>query len=214
MDKQVVLFSFEQGKICATLKSVKSPTAKLKAGKEPFCFADFLLVKKGESFVVTGVDVIDTFHDIALDYERYLAGCEILLFVQKVCNFNFAEKEIFYELVHTLNELCYGKASCLLIKTKFFLFMLKQNGVPLNLECCSVCEIPFRAKVFLCIDTGELTCEKCRKPFSVILSKSEIDLAKEIEITTYEDLSKLLFEEKKLEHFLAILAKNIQYRFA
>ena len=42
-DKNILLFSLEQGKIWATLKGVKSPNAKMKIAQNPFCFGEFIL---------------------------------------------------------------------------------------------------------------------------------------------------------------------------
>ena len=42
-DKNILLFSLEEGKIWATLKGVRGEKAKMKYAKEPFCFGDFIL---------------------------------------------------------------------------------------------------------------------------------------------------------------------------
>ena len=45
-DKIIKLFSLEEGIISAVLKGVRSQNAKLKFASQPFCFADFNLIKK------------------------------------------------------------------------------------------------------------------------------------------------------------------------
>ena len=52
-DKLVKLFTAETGVISAVLKGVKSANSKLKFACQPFCFAEFELVKKGEFYTIT-----------------------------------------------------------------------------------------------------------------------------------------------------------------
>ena len=62
-DILITLFTVELGKITAVLRGAKQSKAKLKYAGQPFCFADWILVKKGEYFYVTAVDLIDTFYE-------------------------------------------------------------------------------------------------------------------------------------------------------
>ena len=49
-DKLVEIFSAEQGKIIAILKGCKAPSAKLKFAFQPFCFAEFSIIRSGKFY--------------------------------------------------------------------------------------------------------------------------------------------------------------------
>ena len=57
-DKLVEIFSVELGKITAILKGCKAPTAKLKFAFQPFCFAEFSVIRAGKFYQV--IDDIKT----------------------------------------------------------------------------------------------------------------------------------------------------------
>ena len=48
-DKILTLFTLQQGKVTAAAKGVKKAGAKLKFAAQPFCFAEYVLAKKGYS---------------------------------------------------------------------------------------------------------------------------------------------------------------------
>ena len=48
-DKILNIFTLEKGVISAKIKGVKKAGAKLKFASEPFCFAEFIFMKKGEN---------------------------------------------------------------------------------------------------------------------------------------------------------------------
>jgi len=51
-DKIVYLFSPAEGKFSAVLKGVKKASAKLKFAGEPFCFAEYTCVRRGDMATV------------------------------------------------------------------------------------------------------------------------------------------------------------------
>ena len=51
-DKILTLLTAEYGKITAGIKGVKKPAAKLKFAAQPFCFAEYVLARRGEKFTV------------------------------------------------------------------------------------------------------------------------------------------------------------------
>ena len=70
-DKKLALFSVEHGLIWATIKGVKKPKAKLASIGQPFCYAEFLLNKKGDFYTVMNASVIENFFEITSDFDKY-----------------------------------------------------------------------------------------------------------------------------------------------
>ena len=82
-DKKLALLSLEYGLIWATIKGVKKPKAKLASMAQPFCFAEFVLNKKGEFYTVINASVIESFFEITSDFDKYIIGTAILEFCKK-----------------------------------------------------------------------------------------------------------------------------------
>ena len=83
-DKQVLLYSLENGKFWATLKSARGEKSKNKVGKEPFCFGEFLIENTRGTNIVVGVDVIDSFFGLTSDLDKFYEACGILEIIKKI----------------------------------------------------------------------------------------------------------------------------------
>ena len=70
-DKILTLLTAENGKITAGIKGVKKPNAKLKFAAQPFCFAEFVLVKKGDKLTVTNCSELESFYDLRTDINKF-----------------------------------------------------------------------------------------------------------------------------------------------
>ena len=67
-DKLIHIFSVELGNVTALLRGVSAPNSKLKFAGQPFCMGKFELAKGHDFYTVKGVELIDTFYDVSLDY--------------------------------------------------------------------------------------------------------------------------------------------------
>lgn len=83
-DKMIALAAFGYGKLSARVRSVKSPKAKLKLAASPFCFGEYLLVKKDGRFTVTGCSPEENFFPCWEDIRRYAAANIIVEILGKV----------------------------------------------------------------------------------------------------------------------------------
>ena len=91
-DRLVSLYTLERGNMAISLRGVRGEKTKLKFAKELFCFADFLIEEGKVSRVVTAVDVIDDFRDIAKDIDKYFEACAIIDVVSKFGEEFFQER--------------------------------------------------------------------------------------------------------------------------
>ena len=118
-DILITLFTLELGKIKAVLRGAKQAKAKLKFAGQPFCFADWIMVKRGEYFYVTQVDLLDTFYDLTTDYDNFLVASSLSEVVLEVLKPNMLNDELFVKFLTAIKALVYDKINNDLVLTKF-----------------------------------------------------------------------------------------------
>lgn len=212
-DKLVEIFSAELGKITAVLKGCKGANAKLKFAFQPFCLAEFVVVKKGQYYSITNCYLIDSFFDLTKDYQAYSCGISMLEIVRLVVNQEEQEPKLLLLLINSLKAMTYDGYNHLIVLTKFILEVLKMIGYMLNFDTCSVCGGLFRNKVYLNLSTGALVCSSCMTLDSVELSKEEFNILKLINMSVKDNLKNLKFNEGKLKNTLKTLSKDLEFRF-
>ena len=160
-DKILTLLSAEYGKISAGIKGVKKAGAKLKFAAQPFCFAEYVLLKRGEKYTVTQASESESFYDLRTDINKFYAAsavCEIasaLTYEGDECT------EIFYLSLKALSQMCDGDESLALIA--FMLSALGKSGYTVGLENCTECGSPLTSadKMRFDMNAGSFTCWDC-----------------------------------------------------
>ena len=162
-DKILTLLSAEAGKISAGIKGVKKPNAKLKFAAQPFCFAEYILVGRGEKYTVINCSECESFYDLRTDINKFYAAsavCEIA----NALSFEGSEcAELFSESVNALAAMCAGEESKALIN--FLIRALRLSGYGLNADRCSECgkSLIGKDKLRFDMDAGSFTCAECGK---------------------------------------------------
>ena len=103
-DKLVEVFSLEMGKITAVLKSCKAPNAKLKFAFQPFCFAEFSVVRLGKFYQIVDAKLIDSFFELTKDLNTYYLSNLVLELASVSVEFEEQNPELFLLLVNTLKR--------------------------------------------------------------------------------------------------------------
>lgn len=160
-DKLLTLLTAENGKITAGIKGVKKAAAKLKFAAQPFCFAEYVLTRRGDRYTVIGAYENESFYDLRTDAEKFYAAaaaCEIaeqLVYDGEDC------REIFVAAVRALSEICSGSSSVALIK--FLICVLQRAGYGVSLNGCSACgkNLSNEDKMRFDMKLGAFTCFDC-----------------------------------------------------
>ena len=128
-DKNILLFSLEKGKIWATLKGVKGEKAKMKLAQNLFCFGDFVLEDGRSGKIVTGFDVVESFHEISEDIDRYFEGTAVLEVVNALEFSTESEiARVFVLTLKTLKSICFESNRQYYVLDKFFIELFKISG--------------------------------------------------------------------------------------
>ncbi len=160
-DKILTLLTVEQGKITAGIKGIKKAGAKLKFAAQPFCFAEYMLAKRGDKYTVINCSETESFYDLRTDINKFYAASAAaeaalsLTFEGDEC------RDIFYRLVDTYSVMCSGDESLALIS--FLTFALERSGYAITAEACPHCGKSLAAEGMLRFDMslGAFTCAAC-----------------------------------------------------
>ena len=212
-DKNILLFSLEEGKLWVTFKGVRGDKAKLKYAKEQFCFGDYIVEEGKLNNVVVGVDIIEDFNEIAKDIDKYFEGNAMLEIVEKLDFEGTKERyEVFMSLINGLKILAFHKVTHLAVLLKFMLNIFEIYGMKLYSEKCSCCGGEFHDNIYINHQIGELVCSSCKTFQSELIGKGEFNLIRLLSSLSYEKL--LSFPEEVGQKTLKLLVKNFYNRFS
>lgn len=211
-DKNILLFSIDLGKIWVALKGVRGEKAKMKYAKEMFCFGEYLLEEGKNSLIVTSVDIIEPFDELAKNIDKYFEACALIEIVYNL-KFDNEKLPLFVNLLKSLKILSFhnvSKYACLL---KFLIDVFDVYGLTLYSPKCAGCGSPFHDHVYLNYVVGELCCQMCRTFQSEEIGKGEFNLLKLLSTNEYDKLPTIKFSEEIGFSLLKLLAKNFNFRF-
>ena len=212
-DKNILLFSLEEGKLWVTFKGVRGDKAKLKYAKEQFCFGDYIVEEGKLNNVVVGVDIIEDFNEIAKDIDKYFEGNAMLEIVEKLDFEGTKERyEVFMSLINALKILAFHKVTHLAVLLKFMLNIFEIYGMKLYSEKCSCCGGEFHDNIYINHQIGELVCSSCKTFQSELIGKGEFNLIRLLSSLSYEKLPS--FPEEVGQKTLKLLKKNFYNRFS
>lgn len=211
-DKLVELFSAELGKITAVLKGCKAPSAKLKFAFQPFCFAEFSVIKTGKFHQIIDAKLIDSFFDLTNDLNIYYLSNLILELSGASVDFEEQNPKLFLLLVNTLKRICYDGLPPYLVTAKFCEDILIMLGYKPSFQKCSVCQGDYLGRIFLNLDSGEFVCNACKNENSLQISNQAFSLLKILFNTDYDRLSSIKISSSVAREGILILCKNIEHR--
>ncbi len=213
-DKNILLFSIESGKVWATLRGVKGANAKMKLAQNPFCFAEFVLDDGKAGKIVTGLEVIETFHELSEDVDKFFEASAVLEVLNSMDFSGEHERAtIFVLLLKTLKTICFSNVKPLYALNKFFLEIFKLSGVPLYTDKCSCCGSKSFDKLYINYVVGELECVSCKNLTSEELSNLTLSTMKILNNTDFVRLNTLKLAQSSELGLLKVLVKNFETRF-
>ncbi len=211
-DFLVTLFSLEKGIIRAKLRSAASPKAKLKFAKEQFCFAEFILTEKNGFYTIINADLLDSFNNIAQNYEKFLEANQIFKAVLKAFPYQQKRPSIFLNVLKALKTICYQNTQANLALAKFYLQLFTAEGYLFSTSACNSCQQKLGSNVFVDFDTGQMLCFSCKTPYSQKISFTTSSVLKLISQTDFESLHNLKINALNLENAVKVLQINFEKR--
>lgn len=159
-DKILTLLTAERGKLSAGIKGVKKAGAKLKFAAQPFCFAEYVLARKGEKYTVIQASENESFYELREDVEKYFCACAVTEAAYALTYGGDKCTEIFSETIRALTSMCGGDEAFALVK--YLVFLLSRSGYGIGLDGCSSCGAPLSGNaVRFDMEAGSFTCYDC-----------------------------------------------------
>lgn len=212
-DILITLFTIELGKIRAVLRGAKQSKAKLKFAGQPFCFADWILVKRGEYFYITQVDLIDTFYDLTTDYDNFLIASSLSEILLEILKPNIISEQIFVKFLTAIKCLVYDKIKSEVVLCKFMLDVLNLSGYALNFQTCGMCNMPILGDIILSSVTNDFSCVSCSNNYGLPVSKREFNSLKIINNSSWEKLNSIKISDEILTCCINVLKFDLQNVF-
>ena len=209
-DKLIHIYSVELGKITAILKGVSAPKSKLKFAGQPFCFGKFELAGNKDFYTVKGVELIDSFFDLTLDYDKYTLASSMLEISSIILKPNILAETMFINLIKTLQNIVYNGIDINLAIAKFYLSVLENIGYALNFNSCDNCGMKFIGDIKFNSETGTFRCSACSGGQKV--EKRDFMALKIISSTQIDRLHTLKIGEDALKSSIRLLIADLTER--
>ena len=120
-DKILNIFTLEQGVVSAKIKGVKKAGAKLKFASEPFCFAEFIFMKKGTMRTVKNASLIDSFYPVRENVVKYFCAGTVIEFIKRFYKEEMISEQTFFIAVAVILYILSKNGK----KSKLFVFELE-----------------------------------------------------------------------------------------
>jgi DNA repair protein RecO (recombination protein O) len=160
-DKLLTLFTAERGILRVKIRGVKKPTSKLNFATQPFAFAEFVLVEKGEYYTVKTAYLYDGFYALRNDVVKFYAASGVLAAANVSANENEEFRPLFIATVQALKELCYTEANALETLISYLLLAAGEGGYFVDLSGCGVCGGEVDGAPYFDFGAGHFVCSKC-----------------------------------------------------
>ncbi len=175
-DRMISLFSPVKGRIEANARGCRKPKSPLLNAAEVFALGDFMLYEKAGRYTVTGVQMIESFYPLRLDFDRLTVGTYLMSLCEAVVQPGQGAQELFMLLLHTLSRLTYSDQEWRPLLTGFLMHFSVLSGFRPRLYHCCRCgeEIPDGINAGFDGKSGGLCCLRCKTRGDEALSAPQI----------------------------------------
>jgi DNA repair protein RecO (recombination protein O) len=162
-DRMLTLFSPELGKMSVLARGCRKPKSRFLAATQLFAYGEYVLHKKGEIYILTQGDIIDSFFDIRGDVEKFAYASYIINLVEEVAVSEEQNTPLFSLLLQILSYLAYSDINPEDITHVFEIKLIDITGYRPQLDVCMTCGSPLSGSLYFQTSKGGLICSKCYK---------------------------------------------------
>ena len=173
-DKLLTLFTEEMGKITAVANGGRTLKSRYLAAAQLFCYASFVLYKKGDRYWVREASLIESFFSLRSDLSRTALASYVCDVAGDVVEENAPEPEMLSLTLNTLYAAANGTYPLSLVKAAFELRAAAVLGFRPMLDGCMDCGKSDET-LYLDVMNGGLRCADCRAGASLLPPAGEDD---------------------------------------
>jgi len=137
--KFITIFAKDYGKISVKAKNARRSKSKFLAGTQLFTYADFMIETRGKYHVLSQVDIIESFYDIRLEYDRLCYANYFLEIADKSLMSDMESNNVLLLLLKTLKVACIDNINLELVARIFELKLLDYSGYRPEVQACIKC---------------------------------------------------------------------------
>ncbi len=176
-DRLITIFTEEMGTVSAIAKGARTHKSRFLSSASPFCYASFVLYKKGDFFWVKEASLIESFFGLRDSIEGLAVGTYVLEVLSHV-TVNEAERDLLRLSLNTLYAISKGTYSLKKVKAAFEIRLMAIIGfMPDTVHCvnCGQTEGDFMFDIM----GGSLECMECNSKRQLHTPHNEIDESEE-----------------------------------
>lgn len=166
----LTVYTHELGAISVCAYGVRSSKSKLKVATQVFCYADFVLSKKGgDIWRIDSAEIVESFYPICEDFEKLALGGYLMELTGEAMSER--DEAVLLLLLNTLYLLAYKKLDADIAKSVFELRLAKLIGYEPCISGCTSCGSD--TCEWFNFESG-LVCDACRGAEAKKLKKGTI----------------------------------------
>lgn len=164
-DKIITLLSPDLGKISCFARGARKTNSTLLSCSQFLVYSEFILYKGQSFYNINSGDVIDTFYDLRIDYDKLEYAFEISKMLNSLIEEDSECKNILPLFLNTLFVIKENKYDSKLIVSIFKLKLMTYLGYAPNIMRCSECNEDIKDEnaddYYFIFATGGIICNKC-----------------------------------------------------
>jgi DNA repair protein RecO (recombination protein O) len=136
-DRIVTIFTRDHGKVRAVAKGIRKTKSRFGGRLEPFTRVQLLIYRGRNLDTITGVDIVDSFHDVRRDYVRLASASALVELVEKITPDRERAFSTYALLIAGLRALAEDKGGT--VVPAFLVKLLSISGYHPELRSCAGC---------------------------------------------------------------------------
>jgi DNA repair protein RecO (recombination protein O) len=208
-DTILTLYTPHLGKIQGFAKSLRKTKSKMAGHLEMLTHSQISLARGRNIDTITGAQTINSFLPLKSDLELTSCALYATELVNQFAADDVEDYPIFQLLLATMQRLCQGGNSDLVLRY-FELQLLGKVGYRPQLEQCVACHKPLKETAnSFCPGAGGMVCSSCRptQPFAYPLSFEAQKALRLLQGGDYESASRMTLTPE-LSHQIAVVIRN------
>ena len=138
-DKLLTILTFGRGSVLVKAKGVRKKGAKLAYGAQQFFCGDFECVESHDRLILTGVERVYDFSEIASDLDKYYTACHFAEIAAAVIMEDHPDEEMLRMFLNTLHILTKNNINLKLLTSIYEIRTAAHAGFAPVMEECVMC---------------------------------------------------------------------------
>lgn len=161
-DKMLTILTPNYGKISCVAKGARRPQSALLAGTQLFCFGEYLMYKRTNTYNINSCETIEIFYNLRTDLDKLKYAIHINKIIQDITDENENCYKILQLFLNTLYTISETDKNMDFVLSVFKLRLVSILGFTPRILKCTSCKETENLTKFSIKDNG-FKCESCRK---------------------------------------------------